>query len=122
MGIMDRARRLQQQAETSELSTLARADSPLVHRLRVIFAEVADRAQGQGKMAFILKEIVDEVLEEIDGENEETLKGYLLVTARVMTWAATGEVADLPDEFKQHILELEAPREEAPAGEAVIAH
>jgi hypothetical protein len=108
--------------DSTPSSSLVPADSPLIHRLRTIFAEVAERAGNQGKMAWILKEIVDEVLEEVAGESEDALASYLLLTSRVMRWAATGEISDLPDEFKDHILQLEAPREAASEVEAMIAH
>lgn len=73
-------------------------------------------------MAWILEEIVNEVLDEANGEPSERLAGYLLMTSQVMRWAATGEIADLPEEFMDKVLELEAPREETPEDVAMIAH
>lgn len=73
-------------------------------------------------MAWILEEIVSEVLDEVSGESEEVLAEYLLLTSQVMRWAATGEVADLPESFRQHVLELEAPPGNVPEVDAMIAH
>ena len=92
--------------------------------MRLVFNEVFKRAEGQGRAAWIIKSIADEVMEEIAGQGLEVeISEYLLLTSRLIRWVATGETDDLPEEFEQHVLQLDAPQALAlPAGDAMNAH
>lgn len=89
-----------------------------------MFNEIYSRAEGQGRMGWILKSIADELLEEmLTDEIEGEVAEYLLLTSQVIRWVATGETDDLPDMFRERMLELEAPQAPAlPVGDAMIAH
>lgn len=106
-------------------TTLALADPPAVARLRLLFDEVQSRAGDGGKRSYILKSVMDEVLDTIADELDgDQLTGYLLITAQLMKWVATGEADDIPEEFRDRIIELGLQPElkALPAGEPMIAH
>ena len=125
MSVLDRAKRLQTETNPADTpsSSLAPADAPVIHRLRQIFNEVYKHAEAQGRMAWILKSVTEEVLDVIvEQAVEGEVADYLLITSQVIRWVATGEIEDLPDMFKEHALELEAPQAIAlPAEDDMVA-
>jgi hypothetical protein len=132
MSILDRLRQtetetVQEDSPHIVSSTLARADSPVIHRIRVLFNETRKRSEdfSGGKSSWILKTVMDEVIDTLAEQgNEELLVEYILLTSRIMRWAATGDIDDLPDEFKEKLAlaDVTGERLALPAGDAMIAH
>lgn len=59
-------------------------------------------------MQSVMDEVIDTMAEDA---NPETLASYLLFTSQLMKWAATGNIDDMPEEYRER-LQLEAKPEE----------
>jgi hypothetical protein len=91
--------------------------------MRLLFGEVMNRAQLTGRNGFILKIVMDEVLERMSETDISTefIEEWMMVSSQIMRWIATGDIADVPEEFRQRVLEAESNLA-LPAGDAMIAH
>jgi hypothetical protein len=131
MSILNRIQqaKVQTDSDQDQLTTglshstiLARADSPVIHRIRLIFTETRNRADIQGKMGWVLQSVMDEVLDTLaEEDNEEDLQKWLLISAALMRWTATGDMGDLPEEFRARAMAAEQQLQ-LPAEDAMIAH
>lgn len=94
--------------------------------MRLIFAEVNKRAGDGGKRSWILKSVMDEILDTLTDELEEDeFARWLLFAADLMHWVATGDENDIPDELKEHVAALLSAQHglpELPAGDSMSAH
>jgi hypothetical protein len=89
--------------------------------MRLLFGEVMDRAAVTGRNGFILKIVMDEVLERVsEEENTDFIAEWMMVSSQIMRWIATGDINDVPEEFRHKVLEAESNLA-LPAGDAMIA-
>lgn len=90
----------------------------------MLFGEVMDRAQLTGRNGFILQIVMDEVMERMSEMGEDStqfVEEWMLVSSKILRWIATGDINDVPEEFRQKVLEAESNLA-LPAGDAMIAH
>lgn len=89
--------------ETSPSSVLTRADSPFVRRFRGVINELTGFVRDNhkddrlGRMAFVLSAIGDELSEELQDSDPDTMAAYWSMIGNVMEWIGTGDTEALPD-------------------------
>ena len=102
------------------------ADPPVIKRLRAVLAELTTFVSRNGggkqkRVNFVIKHIVEDVVEELEGLPQEHMSAYFAQMGQVISWIGTGDDNSLPPAIKEYLqaragtlpeLELE---EEAPA-------
>lgn len=111
MSVLDRVHKSLQQdtrrtaetvSETTQSSSLVQADPPVIQRSRFLIQYALEHTKGQ--IPWMVQSIVEEVIEEmadLPPDKVQDLADYLAMTAKILTWAATGETGDMPEDFKQ---------------------
>jgi len=74
-------------------------------RLRAVLAEltsfVVSRGTGkQKRMAFVIKRVANDMLEELADGDPENLSIYFDMMAKVVSWIGTGRDEDLPESMR----------------------
>lgn len=101
----------QQESESSTLAVVEESD--VIKRIRLItdhFTKSIAKDPSKKKVAFLLRRITEEAIEEMVDAPEEILEYYMTEATAILYWAATGMVIEnmpLPDDF-QPDLELSA--------------
>lgn len=106
MSVLDRMKRQPDQQETTDKqdipsSSLALVDPPVIQRVKqlVQFAVEYAKTDGTG-IPWYVESLITEVIDEISNVNPDDATHYLLFTADIMRWAATGDYSDLPEAFR----------------------
>jgi hypothetical protein len=97
--------------QTSKSSTLELASPPAVLRLRAVLAELTSfvSAKGSGKqkrMAMVMRRIANDVCEELQDSDPETISAYFDQMGTVISWIGTGD----NDSLSPQLQELFSPR------------
>lgn len=86
----------------SQSSTLAVRRSPVVERLHAVMSAlnnfvIANDETGLARFAFLMQALTDEVIEELDEKDEETIGGFMEQMGQVIAWIGHGDTSRLPD-------------------------
>ncbi len=97
MSVLDRVRKatdIPSLPEDTQSTSLALADPPVIQRVRFLVKQAM--ANSNGRVPWMVESLVDEFLNEIADQNPEELTGYIMMSAGIMKWAATGNMDELP--------------------------
>lgn len=112
-------RGLSVQDSTEESTTLVPAEAPVFLRSRLTMKYFIDSMMQSGvtgsksKVAFMMKRLVEEALDEAQEVPPEILELYMAQAAAVLHWAATGETIlnmPLPADFPTESVSLTVVR------------
>jgi hypothetical protein len=89
-------------------STLALAEPPVILRLQCVLAELQGYvgARGNGKqkrMNFVIRRIIDDVVEELHEIPVEHMQAYFDYMGKVVQWIGTGDDEILPDSIREYL-------------------
>ena len=108
MSVLDRVRQ-HQRTEPSESSTPVAGKAvvpvnPVLIRARQLINFALE--QSKGHIPWMVETIVHEMLEDMDTMVDgEDLAEYLMVTAGILKWAATGNAEDIPAHIRDEATE-----------------
>jgi hypothetical protein len=121
MSVFDRIKKVQDaddrgelSTQTSKSSTLVLADQPTVARLRAVLAELSGFVGSKGtskqkRMLFVVNRIANDICEELQDSDPETLSEYFAQMGQVISWIGTGRYDNMTDVMREWI----RPRAEA---------
>jgi hypothetical protein len=94
--------------KTSESTTLVLADPPVIKRLRAVLAELTTFVSRNGggkqkRVNFVIKHIVEDVVEELEGLPQEHMSAYFAQMGQVISWIGTGDDNALPPAIKEYL-------------------
>jgi hypothetical protein len=98
-----------------ELSTPEDERSPVVERLRAVLTVlnrfVAENGKDSGfqNFAVIMEALTDEVIEELNEKDEQTIGFFMSQMGEVIAWIGHGDNSRLPDQLRPFVDEIQPP-------------
>lgn len=88
--------------ESQSSTPAVRERSPVVERLHAVMSAlnsfvIANDETGLARFAFLMQALTDEVIEELDEKDEETIGGFMEQMGQVIAWIGHGDTSRLPD-------------------------
>lgn len=95
-------------------STPAASRSPVVIRLHAVMSTlnnfvIANDETGLARFAFLMQALTDEVIEELDEKDEETIGGFMAQMGEVIAWIGHGDNSRLPDNLLTFVETIQPP-------------
>jgi hypothetical protein len=121
MSVFTRMKRIQDAEDQGELSTLTSksqtlvlADQPTIARLRAVLAELSGFVGSKGtakqkRMLFVVNRMANDICEELQDADQETLSSYFAQMGQVISWIGTGSYDGMTEIMREWI----RPRAEA---------
>lgn len=102
--------------DSTQSTTLAQADAPVIQRTKLVLDYFADSVTSRNdddpkskRVSFLLKKVAQDAIEEASEVPPEIMELYMAQAAAVLYYAATGEVIvnmPLPEDFPEVTPEL----------------
>jgi hypothetical protein len=68
---------------------------------------IANDDSGMARFAFLMQALTDEVIEELDEKDEETIAGFMAQMGEVIAWIGHGDDSRLPEPLQAFAQQLD---------------